>query len=355
MTRDQDCSSRQAQVFNETLFSSHHPADTEILPNAGWLRLTGIIAGLASIGAMFTSWMTFDIPLKTGTINLYPWVFVGGRIFTVIYCLIVFLGAAIFATSKPIGVLIMAIPASAVAWFALLAITFRSVFHNFLGLFGSLVGAAMVVDTGDPDAWIGHGPGLLLSIVSGIVLGIVAVLHFKPLAGLVWDRADFSATILTAGILVLLLAFSQNTWITAEIVGHNVRLRIQGDQIFGSAIVDGILLATLGLLVLSLLVKSATLTKMVRLTTALVATLRLLQCGFVFAISSLARNVAPSSLPIGDSIERAPSLYFASVLSVISVPLAFSGLFPPRRRRALWYSATTLLLIVGCLTGFGVI
>jgi len=330
-------------------------SESEVIPNAGWLRLIGLLAAFASVASMFISWMTFEIPLKNNRIELYPWVFVGGRAFAIIYCLTIFVGVVIFVSKKPIGILIVAVPASVVAWFAFAVIVISSIFDNFVGVFGQLIRVATAVDTGEPGAWIGQGPGLVIAVVSGLLLGVVAVLHFQPLSTITWDRGDLSETISTAVILIALLVSSQNTWVTAEIIGHQFRLRIQGDQLFGSAIVDGILWMAIGLWALSALVKVEGLRKLVQIATAIGAVLRLLQCGFVFAGTALLRKIMPGSIEIGDSVHKLPSLYFASALSVISILFAFSAFFSIRLRQGVWAVASATLILISVLALIGII
>jgi hypothetical protein len=293
-------------------------------------------------------WWTFEVPLTGEVSDVHPWIYVGGRAFTFVYFALMLTGSAMFVCGRRSGILIVAIPAATIAWFALAISILGSIFHNILGFFGSFAGVAMLVDTGDPGAWIRQGQGLIIAIVCGIAVGVVAVLQFEPLCRVTWLKKDLYSSLLTAAVLVALLASSKNSWVVANVVGQNIRIRIQGDQIFGSAIIDGLLWVTLGLWTLSVLSSSKNLRKSVQVVTAIVAFLRLVQCGLVLASASLFESVIPDSISIGHHVDRLSSLYMTIGLSLVVVPLSFSSALSHRIRMIFWG-------LICALLGFGLV
>ena len=306
-------------------------------------KALGVVFGAGSVYGLFLPWITFEMPLTGGTSVVYPWVFVGGRAFTLIFAILMFVGSLLFAVGHRKGVLIMAIPAATVAWFALGVSILGSIFHNFLGFFGSLVEAAMAVDTGDPGAWIRQGPGLTLVIICGFAVGVIAVLQFEPLCRTVWVAKNLYTSILSMTSLIVLLATSQSTWVVTSVLDEDVRIRFQGDQIFGSAVIDALIWLALGIWILSLLSSYPGLRKAVLILTALVAFLRLAQCGFVLAGASLLESNVPRSISIGRDIDRLPGLYSTLAISVLILPISVSSVFPRRVRLIFWIATLVFL------------
>ena len=309
-------------------------------------RIFVVLFGLGSISALFMPWMTFEVPLTGGTSVLYPWVFAGGRAFATMYVTLILVGTTLFVAGKRIGVLLVAAPAATVAWFALAVSIFGSVFHNLLGFLGSLAEAAMVVDTGDPGAWIRQGQGLTVATVCGLAVGVVAVLQFEPLCRTVWIAKNLFTSLLNAALLIILLVSAQSTWIIGTVVNRDVRIRVQGDQIFGSVIIDGLIWLTLGAWSLSVLSSYEGLRKTARIMTAIVALLRLAQCGFVLASASLLESTLPDSIVIGRHIDRLSGLYLTIAFSIVAIPLSLSATFPKRVRTIFW-SGVCIFLCVG--------
>ena len=321
-------------------------ARIDIREHHALFRIFIVLFGLGSISAMFMPWMTFEIPLTGKTSVLYPWVFAGGHAFTILYVTLILVGATLFVAGRRIGVLLVAAPAATVAWFALTVSIFGSIIHNFLGFFGSLAEAAMVVDTGDPGAWIRQGQGLIVATVCGLAVGVVAVLQFEPLCRTVWIAKNLFASLLNAALLIILLASAQNTWVIAAVVNQDVRIRVQGDQVFGSAIIDGLIWLTLGIWLLSVLSSYEGLRKTARIMTAIAALLRLAQCGFVLAGASLLESTVPDPIVIGHHIDRLSGLYLTIALSIAAIPLALSTTLPKRIRTIFW-SGICIFLCVG--------
>lgn len=301
-----------------------------------FLRMLCALFGIGSAAALLMPWVTFEVPMSGRTSAIYPWVFVGGRAFTIVYILFVVAGLTALFLGKTKGVLLMAIPAATVAWFALAVAIFGSIFHSFLGVFGFLAQAVMLIDTGDPGAWVRQGQGLILSIVCGLAVGVIAVLQFEPLCRTTWLVKKLFASLITTVSLFILLASSQNTWVVASVVGRDLRIQVQGDQIFGSALIDGLIWVTVGIWILSVLAGYEGIQKLAQIMTVTVAVLRLVQCGFVLASASLFESALPGSIQVEKHVERLSGLYLTMGLSIVLIPLAFSSAFSKRIRVFCW-------------------
>ena len=300
------------------------------------LRLLAAVFGIGSVVSLFLPWVTIELPMNGNSTEIYPWVFIGGRAFTFVYLFLVVAGFVLVVTGNARGFLFVAVPAATISWFALLIAVISSIFHNFFGIFGALIKAAMVFDTGDSGTWIRQGHGLILAIVCGFGLGVIALLHFEPLCRTIWVAKNFYTSILAIASLVVLLASSQSTWVFASVSGRDLWLRVQGDQIFGSAIIDALIWMTLGIWVLYLLCGFGGLQKAAQIMTVVAAILRLLQCGFVLVGASFFESAVPRSVPIGQDVDRLLALYLTVGLSVVLVPLVFSSGFPQQVRVLFW-------------------
>jgi hypothetical protein len=230
------------------------------------------------------------------------------------------------------GLTVMSISASSLGWMATIS-------GLLLGVVGSLIPSIEVAGIDLTEAQVGQGAGVAVSICAALLLGILTLRRYEPIASL---SPAFGIRLMPMISIVLLLLLGINHHASWLVLGNSEtdwRADVPGDSMYGSGVILLCIYLCLGIWFLALVVKTRALTLFAATLSTLVATCCLAYSVLVWVGGKALAWLLPGSVEGWASISVEGALYLSFIASVFLLIAAVLSFVPSIAGWTLRFSA----------------
>jgi hypothetical protein len=236
--------------------------------------------------------------------------------------IVICLGGCLIAVwkTRP-GLTVMSISASSLGWMATIS-------GLLLGVVGSLIPSIEVAGIDLTEAQVGQGAGVAVSICAALLLGILTLRRYEPIASL---SPAFGIRLMPVISIVLLLLLGINhhaSWLVLGNAETDWRADVPGDSMYGSGVILLCIYLCLGVWFLALAVKTRALTLFAAVLSTFVAVSCLAYSVLVWVGGKALAWLLPGSVDDWASISVEGALYLSFVASVFLLITAVLSFVP---------------------------
>ena len=235
--------------------------------------------------------------------------------------LFVIVGAITLGFKHRVGLTIMSIAAGTLGWMATIS-------GMLLGVVGSLLPSINVAGIDLTKAQVGQGPGVAVSIVASLLLGILCVRRFEPISSL---SPSIGIRILPILAIVPLIALSVNHhagWLVLCSEKAGWTAEVPGDSFYGSGIVLLLIYFCTGMWFVTFIVKTRILTVCTSALSVFIAAVCGMYAIFVWVGGKALKWLIPSSIEGWSTVSNETPLYLSFVGSIVLLVVAIIGFIP---------------------------
>ena len=235
--------------------------------------------------------------------------------------LFVIVGAITLGFKHRVGLTIMSIAAGTLGWMATIS-------GMLLGVVGSLLPSIKVAGIDLTKAQVGQGPGVAVSIVASLLLGILCVRRFEPISTL---SPSIGIRILPILAIVPLIALAVNHhagWLVLGSEKAGWTAEVPGDSFYGSGIVLLLIYFCAGMWFVTFIVRTRILTICTSALSVLIAAVCGLYAVFVWVGGKALKWLIPSSIEGWSTVSNEMPLYLSFIGSIVLLVVAIIGFIP---------------------------
>ena len=230
-------------------------------------------------------------------------------------------GAVLLGFGKRAGLLVMSISAISLSWMATIS-------GMTLGVVGSLIPSIKVLGIDLGKAQIGQGSGVAVTLVSGLLLGMLTIRKYEPIASFSPGLSIRVLPLLAIAPLITITVNFHSPWLVLGNGGTEWGAEVPGDSFYGSGILLLLMYTGIGMWFLSLIVRARIVAVAASISSLLIA----IVCGvfavFVWIGGKALQWLLPGTLEDWTSISIEPSLYISLLSAVALFIISIIGFFP---------------------------
>lgn len=233
----------------------------------------------------------------------------------------VLLGAVLLAVKQQFGLVMMAMASTAIGWLATIS-------GLLLGVVGSLIPDFKFAGIDLTKAQVGQGPGVVISVVSSLILGVLTIRNYPPISSMS-PHMSIRVVPIAAIIPMLVIVVNHHAgWLVLGEQSGKFSAEVPGDALYGSGLLlVGLYLCT-GMWFLALVLRTPAVMVVSSAVTILIGLFTGLFAVLVWVGGKGIKWLLPQSVDGWAAISTELPLYLTLVAAIVLVAIGAMAFVP---------------------------